>query len=441
MRTPAAVVAFALALVGYLLLWPEAPVVEGDSPQYQAVARDLTDFRLDTLHDRTPGYPALLALTGSAETPTRTLFVVSLLLHVASIWMLAAALRSAGVERRRVLAFVVLLLLPPYVEPAGHVMTENLAQFTLVAGFASVVIGISTRRTWLFAVAAVAFAASSLTRPIYQALTPVLAACMVMTAMRLRSRRFTVREAINAGAVLVLVSLGLVGTYAASNRVKFGFFGVTATTGFHLSTKTMPFIERLPEEYATVREVLVRARDAELTKRGGTHTGNQTIYSARQELTAVTGMSTPELSRYLVRMNLRLIALAPIEYLQEVARSMGIYWFPAAGHLASMNSRLLRWAWALLHVVLLSAFALQLVVFVGVLVFEATRRGFRASPIRATDVQAFAYVLAGSIVFYNMLLSCFVDIGETRQRRPTEVLFVFMCFLGAHIWRQSRKQG
>ena len=119
---------------------------------------------------------------------------------------------------------------------------------------------------------------------------------------------------------------------------------------------------------------------------------------------------------------------------------MATYWFPPAGHLASMELTVLRWTWALLHFAVLAAFGLPLLVFTSVLLFEFTRSrgGIRAAPpIRATDFQAFAYTLAGAIVFYNMLLSCFLDIGETRQRRPTEALIVFMCVLGVHLWRQS----
>jgi hypothetical protein len=41
-----------------------------------------------------------------------------------------------------------------------------------------------------------------------------------------------------------------------------------------------------------------------------------------------------------------------------------------------------------------------------------------------------AYLLAAAIVIYTMLLSCFLDIGEPRQRRPTDVLLLFMCFVG-----------
>ena len=61
----------------------------------------------------------------------------------------------------------------------------------------------------------------------------------------------------------------------------------------------------------------------------------------------------------------------------------------------------------------------------------------RALLVDLSDAGAVYGSLAGAIVFYNMLLSCFLDIGETRQRRPTEALIIFMCVLGVHLWRQS----
>ena len=40
-------------------------------------------------------------------------------------------------------------------------------------------------------------------------------------------------------------------------------------------------------------------------------------------------------------------------------------------------------------------------------------------------------------MFYTMIISCVIDIGEVRQRRATDLLIIFMCVLGAHLWRQS----
>jgi hypothetical protein len=432
----------AAAFCVYPILWPRAPVLDGDSPQYIEVAQDLADFRLDASHDRTVGYPLLLLLTESSHEPTRTLFFVSLLFHIASVWLLAVLLHSAGVNPRWLLVFCSVLFLPPYVEPAAVVMTENLAQFTLVVGLACLALWLPRRRAWLLGLSGLAFGLGALTRPVNQLLPLTVSACVLIIAV-FRKSALTCKHALMAGAILLAASLLVMGSIAYVNKIKFDYFGLTSSLGFHLSTKTMAFVERLPDEYSVVREILVQARDAELVKRGGSHTGTQTIWRARQDLAAATGLTNTDLSRYLLQMNLSLIRRAPLEYLQEVARSAAVYWFPPAGPLANLHSRILRILWTLVHLVVVSAFWLQLVVFAGVTIFETTSELFarNARPkvfeLRAILTQISPYFLAGSIVFYTMLLSCVLDIGEVRQRRATDVLIVFMCFLGAHIWRQA----
>jgi len=436
-------VLFVAALGTYSILWQNTPFIDGDSAQYQEVAKDLTDVRLDSLHDRTIGYPLLLVLTGSAERATPSLLAVSLLLHLASIWLMALVLQAAGVGRRWLLVFGCLLLLPPFVEPAAWIMTENLAQFTLVAGFACLVLGFTPSRIALLSVSALAFGYAGLTRPVYQALAFALSGVLLVLPPAFRWAAFTYRDVARAACVLVAGSVFVLGGMSSVNYMKLDHFGVVPSIGFHLCTKTMSFVERLPDEYGVAREILVRGRDAELVKRGSVHTGTQTIWGVRSELSAATGLSKTELSSYLLRMNLELIRRAPLEYLQEVARSMAGYWFPPATPLASMHSSVLRWLWAGLHVALTGFFFVQLIVLAGVAAFEASKRisGTRDRALvpwtSASAAQALSYVLAGAIVFYTMILSCFLDIGDPRQRRPTDVLVVFMCVLGAHVWRGS----
>jgi hypothetical protein len=430
-----------LAVAAYPIVWRDAPLHDGDSPQYLVVARDLRDFRLDTLHDRTPGYPLLIVLTDSVEEQGRALLVTGLLLHCAAVWLLAVALRAAGAGHGALLLFCGVLLLPPYVEPAGYVMTENLAQFTLASGLSALVLGLVQGRRGLLVAAGLAFAYAALTRPTYQALAVVLSFVLLALAATFRDRRASRRDVL-AACVALLVGTALVpGLVSWANHRAFGYAGLAPMTGFHLSTKAVALWERLPDEHAEIRERLIRARDVEMTRRGGTHTGTQTIWQVREELLEATGMSRAELSAHLLRLNLTLIRQAPLEYAQEVARSMATYWFPPAGVLATMNVSALRWIWAALHAAVLAVFLVQLVVLLGVAVWGCSRRragldahGLR---IRSTWAQGTTYVLAGTIVLYTMVLSCTVDIGDIRQRRPTDALVVLMAFVGATVWRQN----
>ena len=86
------VLLFTVAFCFYSALWSSAPVMEPDSWTYLRAAQDLSDFHIDQLQTRAPGYPILLVLTQSSRSPGRILFFVSLLLHLASVWLLAIVL-------------------------------------------------------------------------------------------------------------------------------------------------------------------------------------------------------------------------------------------------------------------------------------------------------------------------------------------------------------
>jgi len=431
---------FAAACVVYGSLWRRAPVVEGDSPQYLAVAADLADGRLDTLHDRTIGYPVLLALTGSTHAPTRLLLYASLLLHFVSVWCLGALLHASGAGVRWMLLLAALLWLPMYVEPAGMVMTEILGQAAVVTGLAGVLLWIWGGPRVLLGLGVLGLTWAALTRPAFQALP--LAFAVTLLAFGSTGRLVRLRRAAVTAGVLVVGTGLLLASYAVFNAQRFGFFGVAFSTGFHLTTKTMYLFERLPDEHAVVREILIAERDVQLTERGGTHTGTQTIWSVREALEEATGLSRPELSRHLLALNLLLIRRAPLEYLQEVARAGAVYWFPTFSPLATFDAGALRWAWAATHAALVLLFALQLTAIAGWLLLRRAvlpRHRQPALPRRlANPRQGLAYVLGVLVVFYTMALTCAIDIGEPRQRRATDAVFVFVCVLGLDAWRRVR---
>ena len=57
--------------------------------------------------------------------------------------------------------------------------------------------------------------------------------------------------------------------------------------------------------------------------------------------------------------------------------------------------------------------------------------------MHATAAQRAAYTLAGTIVAYTFVVTCLVDIGDPRQRRPTDALLIFMGAVGILIWRRT----
>jgi len=434
-------VLFVAAFVLYNFLWKDAPKLAADSGGYMRAAQDLKDFSPDQLQIRPAGYPLLLILTGSAEKPTHLLFFAQMIIHFAAVWLLALVLYTTGVSRILLYVFGGVLVLPPYMEATGYVLSEALAEFLLAVALAGLILWYQHRNNkWLVA-ASVALGVSAITRPANQALAFMLAGALLLMPLLVGHIRMRYRTVRRASLILVIGTIAIVTVYSLMNFAKFGYPGVTPLLGYNLSTRTVRFIERLPEKgkYAEVRAALIKIRDEHLVQPNSSHTGYQYIWDAQPELEKITGLKDPQLSNYLTQMNLTLISKAPMEYLQDVAWAAGSYWFPSTRGLANMNSTIVQLGWAALHFVFLGFFTLQLFLFMGIELFKKSR-GFVARrhghkwtepEFGLRSVQVMAYVFAGIMVFYTMALTCFLDVGQPRQRTSTEAIFIFMVFLGA----------
>ena len=433
------VLLFVGAFCFYSTLWPQAPVTQPDSGSYLQFARDLSDLHIDQLHERTPGYPIFLLLTGSAPSPDRTLFHVSLLLHLASIWFLSKILSRVGISATGTILFALVVLLPPFVEPAAYVLTETLAETMLVSALASLVLWQLNRKFIWIVIAAATIAYAALTRPTYQLSALAVASWFFLAFYLFPSLRGNWRELAKGISIIIAGSILLLGGYSYFNYRNFGFFGITYKLGISLTQKTVHVIDRLPDEYAPVREALIRARNADLIASGGTSLGY--IEGARRELTQLTGLNEPQLGKYLLKLNLLLIRMAPLNYLQEVIAAFGRYWFPTSTDLANFHSRYVQTVWAIMHICWIGAFAINILLVIGATALLRICSLPQLDKItivgRRIDFQEFVYGLAGTIVAYTAAISCIVDVGDPRHRVPTDVLIVFMLFLGTDLWRRQ----
>jgi len=297
-------------------------------------------------------------------------------------------------------------------------------------------------------VGALALGYAGLVHPLFQALALLVVVVLAGLWWFVPWTRLRFGRVLRTGVVVVVAYGVLVGGVILKNRLSFGFGGLTPFTGYALSTKTVRVVERLPDKYAPVRAVLVAARDADLTKPGSSHTALSYIWRAKDEIGRVTGLEGPELSRYLVGLNLELIRMAPLVYLQEVVATGAAFWSPTSGQgLASMGSGVLHALWALLDLLLVAVFAGQLLVVVGmgVVVWAGGRlpagpAGWRlgAGQVR---IRVVAYWVCVGAVFYTMLICSLFGPGLTRYRAPVMPLVVFLCCLGVDTcWRLVRRR-
>ncbi|GAG25783.1 unnamed protein product, partial [marine sediment metagenome] len=258
----------------YAGAWSDAPYLFSDSAGYMRVARDLQDLRLDKLHERTPGYALLLLPTGSATHPTRLLFYAQLVIHYVAVLLLVGVLCRLGVRTAFVIPVVIVSMLPPAVEPSSWVLTEALTEFFLASGVAALLAGlVSTRSRW-FWLSGVALAFCSLTRPTFQLLGFLLAVVMLLLLVCCPTLRRVRKRFLLAIVALLVTNVMIVGGFVLHNYVRFQYPGITAALGFHLGTRTLRVLERLPDEHALARDVLIAHRDRALVK---PHSGHSAL--------------------------------------------------------------------------------------------------------------------------------------------------------------------
>jgi hypothetical protein len=324
------------------------------------------------------------------------------------------------------------------------VMSETVAQFSLMVGFAALMkYLISTRLVWS-GLAGLAFGYAALTRPTFQSVSLVVAGLIFLLPMRGQP---SWRRRAGAAASLVCGAFVQIGGYSVQNYRSNGYFGLTPFLAESLTTRTVKFIERLPDEYAAVRELLIRHRNAVMVKRGSGHGAYNYINEARRhDLVELTGLTGVELSQYLLHLNFVMIARAPLQYVHEVVSTLPTFWFPTYGSAVSYP-RGVQIVWAVLHFVLVGCFLFQFVVLTGLVLSWATARMIRREmlgrPFRWGSTASFnisAYLCSVAVIGYTMLLSCAVGVGDPRYRIPVDGFVIFATILGLRGWWEAIHQ-
>ena len=405
-----------LSAIVYPLWWKSAPILGRDSEEYQAVAKDLIEHWKPTqMHFRCPGYPLLLALTGSSETPTRFLFLVTLAMYLISVYFLVSILRRLQLPDWCGLLLCLVCITPPFVEPSAYVMTEGLTTFLLVGSIWMLVVKDEWPASGAIAGAMIGMAA--LTRPAYQLLGLALAGLLLY----LRQTKKAVRVAV--------ASCLIVGGFAGYNWVRFDCFAVTPALGWNLSTRTARFVERMPA--GPMRDLLVAKRNEELIE-GQSHSAEEYVYRLKHDMGKATGLDAIGQGKYLLSVNRKLILSSPLHYLEASGHACVAYWFPAYGDISNCDSKVLQLVWTLFHFALMTAFLVQLIAIVG----TAMTRGLPEVTRRLNH----PYAIGLLVIFYTMSLSCLIDVGNPRFRVPTDGVIVLVTLLGFQMWKQIRSE-
>lgn len=396
MRTRTCLVLTILVMVIYGLLWPAAPYASPDTLDYLQTTTDLRDGQLNRLPLRPIGYSVFLLIVGSS----RLLFYIQLFIYFICILFLANF-----INHKYQWLFVLIAVLPPFVEPAAHILTETLTLFLLVTGTVSLYQWYQRQQLGLLIIGSSILSLSGLVRPTYQLLLPILALAIYWTLRRWRPF-----------LLMMLISGMIIGAYSLYNFVQFNYFGVSPLLGLSLSTKTARVIDRLPDDYTTEREILIHYRNAHLlapdnpNMPGIAHTGKWYIWEALPEYQQVTNTSLAEASTQLLKLNLYLIQREPLEYLVEVGTAAVLFWMPASNH-ANFQSRFLYLLWSITHFLMIGAFF--------ILIYKRHPSDFLSRLMLIT-------------IGYTVAVSALIEIGAPRFRQPVDpfILYIVINQLG-----------
>jgi hypothetical protein len=347
------------------------------------------------------------------------------------------------VSSKFLVLFILVGLLPFGVESASYVLSEALAQFLLAVGVVGFSAWLRTGRWWLIVLAGLAMGLCGIARPSFQALSPAFALALLIVAIIPAYRAIRRRAIIGAIGALAGWAI-IIGGLMIHNYRTFEFVGITPFFGYNMSTRTVSFIERLPDEHAEVRDILISHRNEYYKEFADPY---MFIWKTTDALEEATGMNRTELSKHMLKLNLILIKRAPLTYVQEVMFAMARYWLPSSNRMSHFESRKIQLIWTAMHFGTVVVF---LLLFLGVagLAFVSLRLR-KAVMVQFFDGEKqlmnrlrwlFLGMLFGVMV-YNMLISTLFEVGSPRYRQPTDLFMLAAMAIAAELLLRVHVRG
>lgn len=424
-----------LILLGILLrvaLLASYPVQSfPDTGTYFQAASDLVsgDFSVGQGR-RTPGYPLLIALVGMSPQALGLAQMIIGLMTSAALFSITRMLTA-----RSDLAFLVgasysINLQQLFTE--ATLVTESLSTFSVVIVIWAFIVAM--RRLRNGQVAAVSLGGISvlaafalLVRPQFLFL-PLLLPALAMFA--LSGWACPTARGVRAAAWLAMPAIALVTVWCTVVHVKVGPFALSTQSGFGMVNHVTDYIEKAPDRYATVRDILVKTRAERISEVG--HSRN-TIWYAWPEIQRATGWTLPEASRELQHMCTAMFIAQPGRYAISVGSAWVDFWtVPILWRLEAVRPPTLLPAlqavWWAEHLLLRLGNLTFVVTVLAVLLSPTVRRRLR------WDV---AMTLIATTVLASSLIQALADQGaSSRYHLPTQQLVVLILVVA---WARMRQ--
>lgn len=313
------VVVMVLAIALRVVLFVNYPAVSfSDTNSYRRSANAI--FGGVDAYDgtRSPGYPTFMALLG----PDRAVYAVQLFLGLgitlAWFWI---GWQASGHPFFGGLAALAHTLNPGQFFFEANLLTETLATFWLALALLGACLWFKKperQNLWVALGIGLSSALAALTRPLF-IFMPVLLAILLAFSLKKKQLVFNWKPLLG----VLLPALLLIGGWMRWIQTNYHVFSMTTMTGYHLVQHTGVYFEKVPDEYAVIRDVYLEYREARIEERG---TQGNAIWDAIPALQDATGMNFYELSRTLQKISIRLILDHPGLYLARVARGWWMFW-------------------------------------------------------------------------------------------------------------------
>lgn len=422
-----------IALAAYLYIWRDAPYLLKDSVGYMQVAQNMALGNLSEIQDRVPIFPLLLLLTNSFEQPNIILYIIQLVSYFIFVFIVYKILVD---ELPVGFAYVYLLIsiLPPLVEATAQVMTEALTTNLILLIFICLYELVKTRK-FIYALGSGVFSgALALTRPTFELMPILLLLIFVCISLLAKEKKKWVLHSI----VSILSCSVIIGGYALYNYLAYDYFVLTPLQGFNLSTRTETYIERIPDDQKTIRDVLLKTRN-ELMLSEPTHSAVMYIWTAIPRLEEATSLSEIELSKLFQSINFKLIVGSPLSYIVEVGHSMAIYTMPSASEQANFYNNWFQLLWLMLNYVVLAATFVCVCGAMGILILSSQKS---TTAMLQNKLPLFSiYLFCTVIVFYNFCISTFLEVGNPRYRLPTDLLIIIFDLISVYAFIRFRNNN
>lgn len=299
------------------------PVHYGDTPSYRRLSGALLQGLENYDGTRTPGYPVFLAIVG----PDERVWLAQMLMGVGvTLFFFYCGWQITGRGWFGGLAALAHTLNVGQLFFEANILSETLTTFLVTLSLAGITFWLyhpRRRALWLALGLGTSASLALLVRPLFVFFPFWILLFLVIYRQEKKAGPIPLRFNLPAAVAFLIPVFFLLGGWVNHIHNMFGDWSLTTMTGYHLVQHTGIFFEKVPDEYASLRDTYLKYRDQQIAVRGNQANA---IWDAIPEMQQVSGYNFYDLSRVLAKISVDLIQEHPELYLRSVVKGWWYFW-------------------------------------------------------------------------------------------------------------------